>query len=363
MNDRSPEGLLLRLLRESEDLERPSYLMLRAEPSLVVLVFESGAAAPRSVFKAARGGIALEALEKEHRILSDLVARAPAGFRETLPRPIVRGEQSGLVGYLSRALPGARMKDIPPRRLFGPSTVGPTLRRVSDWLLELYETVGIVRADGAADLRRELLDGPVEKYLKWFHVTEDERALLLESSEKLPDPATASLPLCRGHGDFSPANVLWSNGRIGVIDYEFALEPCLPLDDLLHFLASMKSSTSARGREAARRAFFEETFYGSGHLSRAAREAVHGLAGRLGIDLALLEPLFVLTWVRYAVRAVELQLQPLDLASLTAEPERLWRRLDAEPEEFLPVTRIRGGICGNVRQHVEMRDRFVLANR
>ena len=255
------------------------------------------------------------------------------------------------------------MKDIPPRRLFGPSTVGPTLRRVSDWLLELYETVGIVREDGTAAPRRELFDRPVENYLKWFHVTEDERALILESRQKLPDPGTGSLPICRGHGDFSPANVLWSNGRIGVIDFEFALEPCLPLDDLLHFLASMKSSTSARGREAARKAFFEETFYGSGHLSRAAREAVHGLAGRLGIDLGLLEPLFVLTWVRYAVHAVELQVRHLDLASLTEEPERLWRRLDAELEEFLPVTRIRGGICGNVRQHVEMRDRFVLANR
>lgn len=357
MNDRSPEGLLKRLLRESADVECPGYLMLRAEPTLVVLVFASGAAAPRYVFKAARSGVALEALEHEHRTLSDLASRATAEFRATLPRPIARGEQAGLVGYLSETLPGARMKDIPPRRLFGPSTVGSTLRRVSDWLLEFYETVGIVR-DAAPG--RGLLDGPVEQYLTWFRVTQDERALILEATERLPDPGTDALPLCRGHGDFSPANVLWSSGRIGVIDYEFALEPSLPLEDLLHFLASMHSSTSARGREAARSGFFEETFYASGHLSRAAREAVREFAGRLGIDLGLLEPLFVLTWVRLAVRAVELQMRHLDLASLAEEPQQLWPRLDAAPEEFLPVARVRGGICGNVRQHLEMRDRFVL---
>ncbi len=94
MNDRSPEGLLVRLLRESEDLECPSYLMLRAEPSLVVLVFESGASAPRYVFKAARSGVALEALEKEHRILSELAARAPD--------PQNRGTKSGVL--LARSL-------------------------------------------------------------------------------------------------------------------------------------------------------------------------------------------------------------------------------------------------------------------
>ena len=44
MNDRTPEGLLTRLLRESNDVKRPTYLMLRAEPTLIVLVFETGSA-------------------------------------------------------------------------------------------------------------------------------------------------------------------------------------------------------------------------------------------------------------------------------------------------------------------------------
>jgi len=363
VNDRTPEGLLTRLLCESNEVQRPTYLMLRAEPTRIVLVFETGSASPRCVFKAARDGSALEALEKEHRILSDLRARAPAGFRDTLPRPIARGERSGLVGYLTRALPGARMKDLPPSRLFGSSTAGPTLRTITDWLVEFYEAAGIVRGGWSDPGREELFDAPAEKYMKWFRVTADERALIRECLEHLPGPGRQDLPVCRGHGDFSPANVLWDNGRIGVIDYEYAFEPCVPLDDLFHFLASMKSSTSARGREAARQAFFEETFYTAGHLSRAARDAVHTLARRMGVDLEHVERLFVLAWVRYAVRGVELRIHELELASLADDPERLWQRLDDEPEEFLPVIRIRGGICGNVRQHVELRDRFALAKR
>jgi hypothetical protein len=148
-----------------------------------------------------------------------------------------------------------------------------------------------------------------------------------------------------------------------VVDFEYALQACLPLEDLFHFLASMRSSTSARGRERARRAFFEEAFYSSGHLARASSRAVRGLAGKIGVDPELVEKLFVLAWVRFAVRSVELQIRNLDLADLSDDPDRLWQRLDAESEEFLPVVRIGGGICGNVRQHVEMKDRFVLAER
>lgn len=363
MNDRTPEGLMARLLRESNDVQQPTYLMLRAESMLTVLVFETGCRSPRYVFKVAHDGIALEALEKEHRILSDLRARAPAGFRDTLPRPIARGERSGLVGYLTGALPGARMKDLPPGRLFGSSTAGRTLRQVTDWLVEFYGAASIADPDWVAPGREELFDAPAEKYMKWFRVTADERALIRECLEHLPEPGSKALPICRGHGDFSPANVLWDNGRIGVIDFEYALEPCTPLDDLFIFLASMKSTTSARGREAARRGFFEEAFYATGHLSRAARDAVHRLARRMGVAIEHVERLFVLAWMRYAVRGVELRIHELELASLADDPERLWQRLDAEPEEFLPVIRIRGGICGNVRQHLEMRERFALARR
>lgn len=359
MNERSPENLLTRLLPEADRVGPPTYLILRAEPTFIVLVFARGNSSPRYVFKAAREAAAVETLEQEHCVLSDLIARAPAGFGDTLPRPIARGEQSGLVGYLTSALPGTRMKDLPPGRIFGPSTAGPTLGRVTDWLADFYESAGTPGAVG----REALFGEAVEKYMKWFQVTAEERALILESLEGLPEPGAGGLPICRGHGDFSPANVLWDDGRIGVIDFEFALEPSPPLDDLFHFLASMRSSTSARDRDAQRRAFFEEAFYGSGHLSRAARDAVRGLAEKMSVDSGLVEKLFVLAWVRYAVRSVELQMRALGLTGLADDPERLWQRLDAGHEEFLPVTRIGGGICGNVRQHLEMRDRFALVSR
>ena len=117
---------------------------------------------------------------------------------------------------------------------------------------------------------------------------------------------------------------------------------------------------TARDRAQQRREQFEATFYGQGHLARASHRAVMDLAGRIAVNPDLIERLFVLAWVRYAVSSLEHWAGSLGHAELLDDPDRLWPLLDAEREEFLPVSRIGQGVCGNVRQHLEMRTRFVL---
>jgi Ser/Thr protein kinase RdoA (MazF antagonist) len=363
MRRRTTEALLDALLREVEGPERTSYLMLRGEPAPIVLVFEAGNESPRFVFKAARERRAREALEREQRVLDRLQANASEDLRETLPRLLAQSERDGTVVWLTTALAGARMKDLPPKQLFGPATVGPTLERITDWLASFHRASSRACAAEPPVDRRGLLEEPLAWYEAWFRPTDRERKLVRESLQALPDPGSEGFPISRSHGDFSTANLLWDRGRIGVIDFEFALEPCLPLQDLFYFLASLMSSTSPRDREQERRDYFEEVFYASGHLARAARQAILDLARALGVHIGLLEPLFVLAWVRFAVRSVELRLRELGLESLRDDTEALWSRLHAESGEFLPVARSGKGSCENVRQHLELRDRFLLARR
>ena len=361
MTASSFESILTDLVRQVGGPDRPGYLMLRGEPNPIVLVFAPREETPTFVFKGSRERLQADG---ESSRLQHLRESAPASFARTIPRQLgTKTSETGMSGVLFTALPGSRLKDVSPGRVFGPSTADATLNTVTRWLAGFHEVAGKLQGQYPPAGRRALIEQPVERYLNWFRVTDEEQALILEASAGLPDPGTTGLPHCLGHGDFSPANVLWDEGRIGVIDFEYALEPCLPLDDLLHFLASMKTTTSARDRENQRRGFFEEVFYGQGHLAQAARRAIRTLADRVTIAPETIEYLFVLCWVRLAVRSAEIQAHALGYRELLDDPDRLWKRLDAEPEEFLPTSRIAGGICGNVRQHVEMRERFSLASR
>jgi hypothetical protein len=361
MKGASFESILADLLRQAGRPARPEYLMLRGEPAPIALVFEQGRDQPACVFKGAHD---LSLARGEYAKIAALLEVSSDRFGETIPRPLgTHTGAAGLTGILLSALPGARLKDLPPEWVFGPATIDETLPEITRWLTGFHEVARRLHGRYPPAGRRDLIERPVERYRTWFRVTSGEAARIDAAVDGLPNPGSRGLPHCLAHGDFSPANVLWDDGRIGVVDFEFALEPSLALEDLFHFLASMKSTTRPRDREGQRKRFFAEIFYGRGHLAGAARRAVQALAGNLRVEPELIEHLFVLSWVRLAVRSVELRARELHCEELLDDPDRLWERLDAETDEFLPVSRISARICGNVRQHAEMRDRFVLTQR
>lgn len=354
----TPESVLGSLLSRMGAEEPFHSLVLRSEPGYVALVFQGRSTLPSYVFKASSQEGAREALRKEHEALMRLHERGSESLRKTIPRPLAHDEVAGLRALLVSACAGVRLKDLPVRRAFGPTTISRTLTTVTDWLVEYYQAAGT--ASGmTAEWKTRLFDEPVARYRRLFRTLPQETQTLSRALENLAGSVASSIPVCAAHGDLSPANVLWDDGRIAVIDYEFAFESVPPLDDLFHFLGSLRSSTSAVGRLESRRRFFEEVFYGTGYVSRAALQSVVAFAGRLGIPLDLIEDLFVMSWVRLAVRNVDLQVQALGLEDEARDPERLWERLDAQTEEFLPVLRMQGGVCDNVRQYLALRDRCI----
>ncbi|MCP3980231.1 MAG: aminoglycoside phosphotransferase family protein [bacterium] len=352
MTGRTPEALLAERLHEVGEHGAMQLMLLRAAPSWVVLAFEERTSTPSYVFKASSDPQQLSVLRHEHELLVRLHSSASHEFRRTVPLPLSRGAREGLEGFLVRALPGTRMKDLSPARLFGPGRISATLDAVARWLLDYYATLGLERVELDSDVRDALFEEPAAAYLELFETTASERDTIGRALDRLAHLAPTGFPLCPCHGDFSPANVIRDRRRIGVIDYEFAAERWPPLDDLLHFLAAMRSTSSSEDRDAARRAFFAETFYGRGRVAQAVRRTVAGFAGRLGLEAAWIEPLFVLAWVRLAVRSVRLHASELGLDPVTTPRKELWSALDADGE-YLPVTRAHAGRCDNVRQHAE----------
>jgi hypothetical protein len=99
------------------------------------------------------------------------------------------------------------------------------------------------------------------------------------------------------HGDLSHPNLIWlEDGRVGVVDWELAEEKGLPLRDLAFFLAyatfALRRPRTAEEHVTA----FHDAFFGSGGWSRPR---IVAYAGKLGLDEAVLTPLFVACWARY----------------------------------------------------------------
>ena len=356
------EGMLDVLLPEGEGREDLDVLFLSREKTIVALLFRSGFEAPRYIMKWTEEGDASAVLEKEYGILRRIEAGSgDEEFKKTIPRPLALRELHGRTYLLERGLGGKRMKDMDPGRLLAGKGAGPILERVADWLYRFYATAGIDAVTLDEETVEEVFGCQARAFMSIFDVSAGERKAVERALDVLRGRGTAGFPLVMAHGDFSPANIMWSDKAMGVIDWELASEKSPPLDDLYHFLGDVRSSSSPSRREEERSETFREVFFSRGPLAGAAEETVRGFSGRMGIDPGLLEPLFVLAWVRYAVRKARYITR--DSGTIEGEPEwkEFWRHCE-NPDRVLPVVRIRGGRCGNLRQFVEMRDRFILRN-
>jgi aminoglycoside phosphotransferase (APT) family kinase protein len=349
------------LSRKGTGIQKPESILLPRGLQFTAIVFDSGCPEPRYILKWTSDPDSKRRLDTEFRTLRLLQEKGSESFRTTIPAPLWLEESAGAVFLLEGALPGVRMKDRPPESLFGPDTIGNTLAAVADWLHDFCEA-GRAGTGGsaAAKTRAEIFERPVERFLRFFQTTPEERKAVEDALRFIGEAGGGeAIPLARLHGDFSPANILWDDGRIGVIDFELAGDIGPPLEDLFYFLADTQRGEGSGGKRT-RRELFEAVYFGTGYLAASARRAVIGFSEKIGLETESLRDLFVLAWVRHAVRKLDLDLERLGLPEEGADPAELWAKIDADPEAFLPVTRSRSGVCENLRQFVSLRDRFVL---
>ena len=118
------------------------------------------------------------------------------------------------------------------------------------------------------------------------------------------EPATGGrLPArLRARRPEPPEPPVQGDGTLGVIDWELAEPHGLPLNDLCFFLAYCRGSTRRSRVAGYPGGFFLRAFVGAdawaGHLIRDE-------ATRQGVPDPLIEPLFISTWARDAVRYSE----------------------------------------------------------
>jgi aminoglycoside phosphotransferase (APT) family kinase protein len=101
-----------------------------------------------------------------------------------------------------------------------------------------------------------------------------------------------AVPVVLEHGDLAPPNLLRLRaGGLGVVDWEVADLDGLPLGDLLFFAAFVRGDPSGLGAAPA-----------LASLPPASRSPIERQAEQLGIDIALIPPLRLAMWTRWADR-------------------------------------------------------------
>jgi hypothetical protein len=305
---------------------------------LGLLLFIDGAARPSVMVRVARDAIVTAQLEAEFSNLERLHAAGSDELTTGLPRPLHLQRSGGWTVLAETALPGRRMKNLPPYRYFRSRRFPRDLDRTEGWLAELQ------RLSGEFSVGAQPIAEAVTAYREGFDVSADLQRLLDDTVRRLESVA---VPMAPWHGDFCSANLLIDeSGQLGVTDWEDPLTCSWPLSDLLHHLTSLWCSPYEKGRAALTRNY-RRMFFERHARSELVRRLVDRSLDRMSIDPRLRLPLATACWVAYANRKRE------QLSSIDRGPRA--------SDKHLPLTILEGGRCLNLELLAEHRERFLTA--
>jgi len=320
----------------------------------LILLFEPGSSRPAWIAKAApletarrRGGRPLYQIEYEN--LEALEARGLNRERRTTPAALGLWDQDGLLITLQSALPGPLLKNLPGGQPFGTRRLDATVDAVFDWWLGFQRCFPPQRIRLEGELFEREVARPIELLQQRFALDPQERAFLAAWLRRAALRGR-ELPLTVEHGDFCPANIILRDGAAAVFDWEFPLEPRLPLFDLFHFFAALRYPFRGWRGESSHYDSFLEVYWGDNPVRRALRRTLRRCCAELGIDLDLAGDLFVMSLLRIANLKFEALLE-IHRPAAAAAGAGLWQAHGGADKD-VPFARIEQGVFLNLRQLV-----------
>lgn len=274
---------------------------------VVFMLFAPQEPAPRYVVKLTRHAALNPRLDNERGAL-ELLAGVAAAARGSVPQVVFAGRHRGLAVLGETAIEGESL-----RRATTATPDCPLGRAAADWLLDLGQSTVDERSCDPDDLAHALRD-VLERFLAIYPLGNHHARFLRQQVEQVAasrDP----LPVVFQHGDPGIWNVLATGpDTVAFLDWEAAEPRGIPLWDLLYFLRSFAvTGITAHGRRA-RFAALARSMLDDSAWSRMAAGACGRYARALGIDPALLEPLYHTCWVHRALKEAT-RLPPSRLSS------------------------------------------------
>jgi SAM-dependent methyltransferase len=148
----------------------------------------------------------------------------------------------------------------------------------------------------------DALDDLASRFCALYASPADEEAFLRSQIDRIRQSA-APFPVVLQHGDPGLWNVLATpDGGVAFLDWEAAEPVGLPLWDLLYFLRSFAVTSSRSTRRQDTTAAFARHYLEPSPLGDLLVETIAAARADLGLDPALVEPLFYTCWMHRALK-------------------------------------------------------------
>ena len=274
---------------------------------VIALVAPAGSSRARLVAKIPRLAEDRGGVEREADVLRQLET-AFVGARGGVPHVVAFEDVHGRPVLVETAIRGLPLN---PRAVR--SDPDGSIRTVRNWLGRLPFTAP------QPDVFDRLLSRPLHAHSE--RLGADIQPLVVRTLELTEPLREGGFPLVFEHGDLSHPNLLVrGDGTLGVIDWELAEPHGLPLNDLCFFLAYVAAARDGAESPATREGSFLRAFVGA---DAWAGRLIRNEATRQGVPDPLIEPLFISTWARDAVRYSERAGAPSQPEG--GRPDAYWR--------------------------------------
>ena len=283
-----------------------------ASQKIVVFLLDA-AGRPAYVAKLTRGPEWNARLDNERRALT-LLEAASVGGPGTRPLPAFHGTTAGLAVVGETAVDGT---PFTRRTTWTPAC--PHGRAAIAWLRDLARATADSDAAAPAAVA-DALDDLAVRFVSVYGAPAREEEFLREQIERVRR-STSAFPVVLQHGDPGPWNLLATDGGgVAFLDWEAAEPNGLPLWDLFYFLRSYGVGAS---RAAGRRnptASFAEHYLEPSPLGDVLVETIAAARADVGLDPALVEPLFYTCWMHRALKEANAPFSPRRQRSLRPAP-------------------------------------------
>jgi hypothetical protein len=262
---------------------------------LLYFLFQPMAEKPVYIIKMVRDTVFNPRLEREHKGLLLLQERRlmPAG---TLPEIVFFGHHRDLAIVSETVVEG---EPFDTRSRFDASC--RYAHTAVGWLIDLsaHTVVSQPPVDLAGSLQQL-----VDRFCEIYKPSSEHQAYLNHLVARLRETL---LPAVFQHGDPGTWNLLvTTDDKVAFLDWENATEYGVPIWDLLYFLRSYCVAAGQKTGNYGVLAAFEHYFIESSPLSPFIIDAFEGYCQRVALDATLVEPLFLMCWVFWAVKQAAL---------------------------------------------------------
>lgn len=171
---------------------------------------------------------------------------------------------------------------------------------IKDWLLKFnLKTKNETLISN--DFIRDYISGPIKKFREIFTLNESEKKYLEKILNSIANHKGEIINLFFRHGDFCRQNILVSDSKIKLIDWEFSQKNSLPLYDVFFFLVTYYQQLAEGGKISDRLNCFKRTFFERNDYSNLVKQFITDYCEKLKINKTLIKSFFTFLLLERAV--------------------------------------------------------------